>query len=87
MIEDCDYCGLISSSTSGRATIHGYGDTEVEYAVVDGWAIFEGDILLGPVSELEHKEKRPKKEWSEQMRAIDGPVLLCRTRSRFRMIK
>ncbi len=56
---DADPAGLLGSDSirtgyvRGLSGVDGFNFREVTYAVVDGQAVFEGCILLGPVAEME----------------------------------
>lgn len=52
---DCAEIGLLSSDDVRTTLISGvtFKDKAVQYAVVDGLAIFEGCIVLGTVEEME----------------------------------
>ncbi len=51
----CVNHGFLSSDKTGKGYIRGlnFAPKEVEYAIVDGMAVFEGDIILGPVEQIE----------------------------------
>jgi hypothetical protein len=57
---------VLSTGTSGQEwrrlpTRNGvWNGTPIEYKVLNGWALVEGDILLAPVSELEQSAPRAK---------------------------
>lgn len=57
---EIDNCGLLSSDDVRTGLISGvtFTNKEVTYAVVDGLAVFEGCIVLGPAEQMEATESQ-----------------------------
>lgn len=77
--EDCCCGGLLASNDVRTAIISGgtFKNRSVQYAAVDGLAVFEGCIILGTVDEVEAKTAQAKAAFDAGDDPEDGPVTTC----------
>lgn len=74
--EDCCCGGLLSSNDVRTAIISGetFKNRSVQYAAVDGLAVFEGCIILGKVDEVEARTAEAKAAFAAGDDPEDGPA-------------